>query len=865
MLRQVAELIDHNGPRIAQEWLEALQQSGNRILREFPQERLWQLALNWSARLLEAMRSGDLTVHQNGFSLTAKRLSLEGLPASDTIELISMFKRILWRLLEGDGTRRKLSAANVMRELEPYFDSLSRQLVLEQEQAWQCTVHPELTQDPVVQRARELSQEAEDHTLIARLSQEIAAEHELPRLLRAVIRNAAQLAGASKGGLALLDQHRTSFRYQAGYHLSRSEAAGHLAPGEGLTGLAVASGEPQVVTDLTQHPESSVREQAARLGVRSGVSIPLAYQGMLIGTLDLFDKLGPEQWTDRDLRLLQDLAEHAAPLITNVQLWHQADARLSHRHLVDLADLTWVGEKIGSTLDLDTILGTVVQAVVKATEAPLAVVILPGPDGDLVIPAHGYQGLDNQFAQSFHLSHDDPSFADAFAGQPQLVTNLDTEQADRFPLPGVRSFVCVPLSVPEQPTGLMIVADWVPREFQLHQVAVLSAYANQAALALYNAQMYADAVSHLEQLSTVFEVTKTLSSTLDLHEALNRLLQAALRLLRAPAGTIWLLDAERSTISMAVAQGLGEDHHFPTRLKVGEGIHGIATAQGVPFAIRELAKDGRVKGRTHFRLHGLHSMLAAPLMTQGKVAGVIAVYTTTPRDFSQAEITLLSTLGNEAGIAIENSRLYEQERERVQFLADLMGEMDHRVKNNLQTIVGLLELQLSHGGHSDITHVVRDSIKRIRSIALAHEMIAQGELKQVDIKEIARRIIEISRHGATSSYQQIKFQVSGTRIMLPSKAATSLALVINEAVTNALEHAFVGRTKGAITISLQEDAGHILVQIHDDGAGLPAGFDPLRSGSLGMQIIRGLTTQDLGGELTINGQQGTTIRIRLSK
>ena len=865
MLTRIAELIDRNGQRIAREWREALEQSGNRVLSTLPEERVWQLALNWVALLLEGMRADDLAPHQRGFDLTAKRLILEGLLPSDTIELISVFKRILWRVLEDDGARYGLQAGRVMRELEPYFDGLCRQLVREHEQAWQAAHPPEAAQASVVQHAQVLSREAEEQAIIARLTQGITTERELPRLLASVLTAAAQLVGARKGGLTLFDRRHRMLRYQAHYHLPRSGSGTGMPMGEGLSGLAAASGQAQTAENLQEHLEASVRAQAKRLGTHSGVSIPLMHEGGAIGTLDLFDQLASEHWTERDLRLLQDISGRAARAIANLQSWQESDERASRRHLVDLADLTWVSEKIGSTLDRDTILGTVVQAVMKALNVPIAAVMLPTAEGVLTIPDHGQQGLDDTAARALRLLPDDSRFADALGGQPQVVEALSPELVEGFPLAGVQAFVCVPLSVPDQPAGLVLAADRAPRSFELHQVALLLAYANQSALALHNAQLYADAINHLEQLSTVSEVTKDLTSTLDLHERLERLLQSARRLLRATAGTIWLLDEEKGELSVVTEQGLGEGRHFPTKLKLGEGTHGTVAARGEAMAVRDLVKDGRFKARAHARERGLRSLLAAPLVSKGKVVGVIAVYTGDARDFSQAEITLLSTLGNEAGISIENAQLYEQSRERAAFLTTLMEEVDHRVKSNLQIVAGLMELQLTRGGHTQVEDVLRDSINRIRSIAVVHEMLSQGDVKLVDMKETARRILEITRQTSTHPDQHIAFRLSGARVMLPSKPATSLALVINEAVVNALEHAFQGRKRGAISVSLQEAADHILVQVHDDGRGLPEGFEPVRDGNLGMQIIHGLVTQDLRGELTLTGNDGTTLRVRLPK
>jgi two-component sensor histidine kinase len=109
-------------------------------------------------------------------------------------------------------------------------------------------------------------------------------------------------------------------------------------------------------------------------------------------------------------------------------------------------------------------------------------------------------------------------------------------------------------------------------------------------------------------------------------------------------------------------------------------------------------------------------------------------------------------------------------------------------------------------------------------------------------------------------------QVSGARVRLPSRQATSLASVLNELVYNAVVHAFTGREHGNIAISMQEaTGGEILVQVSDDGVGLPRDFNLQHHAHLGLRIVEGLVSQDLGGEFTITGNGGTIARVAFRK
>lgn len=204
-----------------------------------------------------------------------------------------------------------------------------------------------------------------------------------------------------------------------------------------------------------------------------------------------------------------------------------------------------------------------------------------------------------------------------------------------------------------------------------------------------------------------------------------------------------------------------------------------------------------------------------------------------------------------------------RQRERAEGEADemnaMMQEMHHRIKNNLQTVADLLTLEMSRNLRPEVQESLRDSITRIKSIAASHDMLSVESVGLTDITELTRRVIETTRRSMLRPDQKIKVVVRGQEIYLGSKQATAFALVLNELVSNALEHGFRTRTTGNIEIELDWDASEVWMRVQDDGAGLQKGFDLNTSRGLGLQIARTLVEKDLRGKLalTSNGA-GTT-------
>src|SRR5262249_54866018 len=122
----------------------------------------------------------------------------------------------------------------------------------------------------------------------------------------------------------------------------------------------------------------------------------------------------------------------------------------------------------------------------------------------------------------------------------------------------------------------------------------------------------------------------------------------------------------------------------------------------------------------------------------------------------------------------------------------------------------------------------------------------------INIHEVSNRILGEVRTGVLDRSKPINLSLDGSRsFLLPAQQATSCALIINELVQNAVEHAFLGLPGGSIVVRLTEQGDSLYIEIADDGRGLPDEFDPIRQGGLGLQIVRSLVREDLKGEFEL--------------
>jgi two-component sensor histidine kinase len=194
-------------------------------------------------------------------------------------------------------------------------------------------------------------------------------------------------------------------------------------------------------------------------------------------------------------------------------------------------------------------------------------------------------------------------------------------------------------------------------------------------------------------------------------------------------------------------------------------------------------------------------------------------------------------------------------------------EIHHRVKNNLQTIAALLRLQGRRLESPEAREAVAESERRIRSIAIVHETLSRDVADIVPFADIVHPLVRVVEETVSTPELQVRFEVEGDAGDLPGEVATPLAVVLNELMQNAADHAFPrgdGRpASGRVRICLDRDGTDLVVDVIDDGVGLPPGFSLEHSRGLGLSIVHALVTGELNGAIEMRQDGGTRVGLRI--
>jgi two-component sensor histidine kinase len=279
---------------------------------------------------------------------------------------------------------------------------------------------------------------------------------------------------------------------------------------------------------------------------------------------------------------------------------------------------------------------------------------------------------------------------------------------------------------------------------------------------------------------------------------------------------------------------------------------GLALSIEAPVISPDLAQEDRFGVPPFVAEHGVRAAVCVPIVSpDGEAAyGVLQVDAREPRPFGDAEVAFLRTYANMLASAVSRLRTAGELRRRAEDNERLLRELQHRVKNNLQVMVGLVEVQARREHTLSAKAALRAVGRRVEALRLLHDKLhLAGEVDRVDLGNYLGQLAAGLLRFHEGEAARIRLVLEVERGIIASvDAAAPLGLVVNEFVTNSLKHAF-GDGPGTVGVRLGPTAGAGVVQLElwDDGRGLPsgrvAGGDGASGGGTGMRMIGSLARQ----------------------
>jgi signal transduction protein with GAF and PtsI domain len=331
-----------------------------------------------------------------------------------------------------------------------------------------------------------------------------------------------------------------------------------------------------------------------------------------------------------------------------------------------------ISKILSSTLAVDEVLDQIVRQITAVMGLKGATIRLINPRTN-TMELVAAQGLSEKYLKKGQVDLD-KSISEALSGRPVAIYDATTDPRIQYPKEakeeGIATLVAVPMVAKAKVIGVLRLVTGEPREFTMDEVDFACSVAELGAQAISNAMIYEARTRELQFLKGLLEVSKAVNSALDVKKVLQLLVKTAVTALDIKAAAVRLLDDKRLKMELVASYGLSD--RYITKGPVGTDKSITEAMMGKAVSIYDVASDDRATYPKESLEEGIKSILSVPITLKGNVIGVMRIYTSEPRDFSEDEITFISSLAEQAALAMENARMYQKLKGEYE---ELMGDI----------------------------------------------------------------------------------------------------------------------------------------------------------------------------------------------
>ena len=345
---------------------------------------------------------------------------------------------------------------------------------------------------------------------------------------------------------------------------------------------------------------------------------------------------------------------------------------MSFKERMYLRSFQEISKILSSTLAVDEVLDQIVRQITEAMNLKGGTIRLVNPKTN-TLELMAAVGLSEKYLQKGQVDLD-KSIAEALSGRPVAIFDATTDSRLQYPEQakeeGIATLVAIPMVAKGKVIGVMRLVTGEPREFTMEEVDFACAVAELGAQAISNAKLYEARTTELNLLKGLLEISKAVNSALDVKKVLHLLVKTATTALDIKAAAVRLLDEKRQKMELVASYGLSD--RYINKGPVGTDKSLTEAMMGKAVSIYDVAQDPHATYPKEAAEEGIKSILSVPINLKGNVIGVLRIYTSAPRDFSDDEITFISSLAEQTALAMENARLYQKLKGEYE---ELMGDL----------------------------------------------------------------------------------------------------------------------------------------------------------------------------------------------
>jgi signal transduction histidine kinase len=564
---------------------------------------------------------------------------------------------------------------------------------------------------------QELKESLEQQTATSEILGVIASSlTDIQPVLDVVAQNAARLCDASDAAIYRIDGERVQPVAHCG-PVPLGQAHRPLARGL-PTGRAILDRQTVHIHDLVAAQETEfpdAKPLQPQVAARTCLATPLLREGAAIGAI-LIRRTEVRPFSEKQIALLKTFADQAVIAIENVRLFQELTEALERQ----TATSEILGVIASSPTDVQPVLNVVAENAARLCDANNAVIMRVFGERFQIA---AYWGDVPESSRSNPISY--PISRGIPIGRAildrqiihvdDLLAKIDTEYPDaREPqnIYSTRTVLAAPLLREGVPIGAILVRRREVRPFSDKQIALLKTFADQAVIAIENVRLFQELEARTRELAqsvgelrALGEVGQAVSSTLDLQTVLSTIVRHAVQLSRTDGGVVYEYDEAAEEFHLRASHLMETevvDALQATPVRLGQGATGRAATMRAPIQLPDILNEEeftRSKIRPLFARLGYRSVLAVPLLREGRIMGALTVWRKQAGSFSPEVVQLLQTFATQSALAIQNARLFREIEEKSRQIeaanrhkSEFLANMSHELRTPLNAIIGFSEV-----------------------------------------------------------------------------------------------------------------------------------------------------------------------------
>lgn|GEM_PF-1520175 len=757
---------------------------------------------------------------------------------------------------------------------------------------------------------------------LRKTTEQIKTLYELGRKAASMTSRDKLLPWIAEQAAKLLDAEVCNYRIREGIYLVRGGGTKEgmelmtkerLRIGESLSGFIAKNRKPVIISDgYYKDPRliAAHRKVAKKYGFCSCLGVPMCIEKRVVGVLFVVSKQ-VKKFTKTDVEMLTSFAAQAAIAIENARLFENLKQEIAERKKAEeeiknkaeqLKTLYDTGKKITSIIAKEELLPWIAKQAVKILDADVCYYRLK--QGDYLLRGGTTRkNIDIMVRERIKTGEGLSGFV-AEKKKPLILSDNYcndlrhlSEHGERAKKYGLRSYVGIPMMMKNEVMGVINVVSKAPNRFTKKDVELLTSFADQAAIAIENARLFGNLEQEIKertkaedelkkktvQLETLWEGGKRITSMTSKEKLLPWIARQAVKLLNADACNYRIRKGDYLVRGGGTKEGL--KLMVKEKIKIGESLSGIIAREKKPLAVEDIKKDKRYirEHRSLAQRLGFISFLGVPMMIKNKLVGVLIVRTKKQKKFTHMDVDILSAFADQAAIALENVRLFQELEKSEKNLKNFSGkilsvreEEKRKLSRNLHDEFGSLEFAIN--SKISITEkAIKDrnmqeaarNVKSIKTIleqasVIFKEMAVDLRPVDLDLVGLPNALEEYLEKFSKQSGMEIDFKNDIDGLKLTDEAEIVLYRVAQETLNNISKHAGANRVR----IKLYNRKNQIRFNISDNGKGFDMEKELQQKGKLLKMGIMGMKerVESLGGKFLIKSapEKGTDINITLA-